>query len=127
LKLEFELILSLTRPSNSFQKMTFPSKAFLSILFVVLSSVDASPLSPVTGKASLTFTARVNARGAVNVAAADRARAQAMKQAGYIDKRAGKSSFDITNAVVTYTANVGVGSPATECKIDRQLAQMISD
>ncbi|KAG2137226.1 acid protease [Suillus cothurnatus] len=94
--------------------MTFPSKAFLSILFVVLSSVDASPLSPVTGKASLTFTARVNARGAVNVAAADRARAQAMKQAGYIDKRAGKSSFNITNAVVTYTANVGVGSPATE-------------
>ncbi|KAG1817946.1 aspartic peptidase domain-containing protein [Suillus subaureus] len=94
--------------------MVFPSKIFLSIFFVVLSSADASPLRPVAGKATLSFTARVNARGAVNIAAADRARAQAMKQAGSMGKRAGRSSFSITNAVVTYTAQVGVGSPATE-------------
>ncbi|KAG2043738.1 aspartic peptidase domain-containing protein [Suillus americanus] len=94
--------------------MMFPSKTFLLILFVVLSSADASPLRPVAGKATLSFTARVNARGAVNIAAADRARAQVMKQAGSIGKRAGRSSFSITNAVVTYTAQVGVGSPATE-------------
>ncbi|KAG2369286.1 aspartic peptidase domain-containing protein [Suillus spraguei] len=92
----------------------FPFTALLSILFVVLSSVDASPLRPDAARATLSFAARVNARGAVNVAAADRARAQAMKQAGSMGKRAGVSSFGITNAVVTYTANVGVGSPATE-------------
>lgn len=92
----------------------FPSKAFLSILFVVWSSADASPLRPDAGKATLSFAARLNARGAINVAAVDRARAQAMKQAGSMGKRSGKSSFSITNAVVTYTAQVGVGSPATE-------------
>ncbi|KAG2159098.1 acid protease [Suillus bovinus] len=94
--------------------MMFPSKAFLSILFVMLSSADASPLRSDARKATLSFAARVNARGAVNVAAADRARVQAMKQAGSMGKRAGKSSFSITNAVVTYTAQVGIGSPATE-------------
>ncbi|KAG1865900.1 aspartic peptidase domain-containing protein [Suillus subalutaceus] len=94
--------------------MIFPSKVFLSILFVVLSSADASPLRPDAGKATLSFAARVNARGVVNIAAADRARAQAMKQAGSMGERAGRSSFSITNAVVTYTAQVGVGSPATE-------------
>ncbi|KAG1860799.1 acid protease [Suillus subluteus] len=94
--------------------MVSPSKVFLSILFVVLSSADASPLRPDAGKATLSFAARVNARGVVNIAAADRARAQAMKQAGSMGKRAGRSSFSITNAVVTYTAQVGVGSSATE-------------
>ncbi|KAG0699371.1 acid protease [Suillus ampliporus] len=92
----------------------FTSKALLSILLVALSSVDASPLHRDAGKATLSFAARVNARGAVNVAAADRARAQAMRQAVSKDKRAGRSSFSITNAVVTYTAQVGIGSPATE-------------
>ncbi|KAG1901049.1 acid protease [Suillus fuscotomentosus] len=94
--------------------MMFPSKAFLSIFFVVLSSADASPLRPDAGKATLSFATRVNVRGAVNIAAADRARVQAMKQAGSMGKRAGKSSFSIANAIVTYTAQVGVGSPATE-------------
>ncbi|KAG2153326.1 acid protease [Suillus clintonianus] len=94
--------------------MKFPFKAFLSILFVVLPSADASPLRRDTGKATLSFAARVNARGAVNVADADRARAQAMKQAGSMGKRAGRSSFTIANGVVTYTAQVGIGSPATE-------------
>ncbi|KAG2069599.1 acid protease [Suillus decipiens] len=91
----------------------FPFTALLSILFVVLSSANASPLRPDTGRATLSFAARVNARGAINVAAADRARAQAMKQAGSMGKRAGVSSFGINNAVVTYTAQVGVGSPPT--------------
>lgn len=94
--------------------MMFPSKAFLSILFVAWSSAEASPLRPDAGKATLSFAARLNARGAVNVAAVDRARAQAMKQAGSTGKRAERSSFSISNAVVTYTAQVGVGSPATE-------------
>ncbi|KAG1861932.1 aspartic peptidase domain-containing protein [Suillus tomentosus] len=98
----------------------FPSKAFLSIFFVVLSSADASPLRPDAGKATLSFAARVNVRGAVNIAAADRARVQAMKQANSMGKRA-DNSFSITNAIVTYTAQVGVGSPATECKIDHTL------
>ncbi|KAG2109292.1 acid protease [Suillus discolor] len=93
--------------------MMFLSKAFLSILFVVLSSADASPLRPDAGKATLSFAARVNVRGAVNIAAADRARVQAMKQAGSMGKHA-DTSFSITNAIVTYTAQVGVGSPATE-------------
>lgn len=96
----------------------FSSKTFLSILFVAWSSADASPLRPNAGKATLSFATRLNARGAVNVAAVDRARAQAMKQAGSMGKRVEKSSFSISNAVVTYTAQVGVGSPATECKIN---------
>ncbi|KAG0695483.1 acid protease [Suillus ampliporus] len=93
----------------------FPFKSLLSILFIALSVVDASPLRRDASMATLRFAARVNARDStLNIAAADRARAQTMVHAGSTSKRAGSSSVSITNSVVDYTAQVGVGSPATE-------------
>jgi pepsin A len=58
----------------------------------------------------------MNAKRATNITTADKARAQAMKQADHKGKRDG-SSFSITNAVVDYTTQVGVSNPATECKM----------
>ncbi|KAH7926943.1 acid protease [Leucogyrophana mollusca] len=92
----------------------FPTKALLSLLLVALATVDATPLKRDTGKATLSFAAKVNARAASNIAAADRARAQQMRQAASKGKRAGATSFSITNGAMDYTAQVGVGSPATE-------------
>ncbi|KAG0702054.1 acid protease [Suillus ampliporus] len=95
----------------------FPFKSLLSILFIALSTVDASPLRRDASMATLRFAARVNARdtsSSLNIAAADRARAQGMVHASSKSKRAGSSSVSITNSVVYYTAQVGVGSPATE-------------
>lgn len=94
----------------------FPSKALLSIVLIALSAVDASPLRREDAP-TLNFAARVNARANndLNIAAADRARAQAMQQLGNTtSKRDSSSSFSINNAVVSYTAQVGVGSPATQ-------------
>ncbi|KAG1736329.1 aspartic peptidase domain-containing protein [Suillus lakei] len=64
-------------------------------------SLSASA-SPYLRKASSTTTLEL-----ANIAAADRARVQAL-QAG------GSSSINATNAVMIYTANVGVGSPPTD-------------
>ncbi|KAG1834832.1 acid protease [Suillus variegatus] len=92
----------------------FPSKTLLSTVLIALSVVDASPVRR-ESTATLGFTARVNARAdTLNIAAADRARAQAMQQFGNTNKRAGSSSFSITNAATVYTAQVGVGSPANQ-------------
>ena len=91
----------------------FPSKALLSLIIVSLTAVDASPLSRSTGKATLGFATRINESGTLNVIEKDRARAQAFKNAGHLGKRS--TSFGVTNAAVTYTAKVGVGSPATDC------------
>jgi len=99
----------------------FASKAILSLLLIALSAVDASPLRRNANTATLSFAARLNAKGAANIAAADKARAQMLKQAGAKSKRAGSSSVSIPNAVVNYVAQVGVGNPATECKIGRQM------
>ncbi|KAF8551965.1 acid protease [Imleria badia] len=90
----------------------FPSKALLSLVLISLSVVDANPLSRRTGKTTLNFATRINESGTLNVVEKDRARAQALKNAGHLGKRA--ESISITNAQVTYTAQVGVGSPATD-------------
>ncbi|KAG1837236.1 acid protease [Suillus subalutaceus] len=91
----------------------FPSKALLSILLIALSAVDASPLRR-EAASTLTFTARMNARANnANIVDADRARAQAM-QHPTISKRASSSSFSIASSGTVYTAQVGVGSPATQ-------------
>ncbi|KAG1887591.1 hypothetical protein F4604DRAFT_1916391 [Suillus subluteus] len=91
----------------------FPSKALLSIVLIALSAVDASPLRREAAP-TLAFNARMNARASdANIADADRARAQAMINASF-SKRAGSSSFSIASAVTAYTAQVGVGSPATQ-------------
>ncbi|KAG2142137.1 acid protease [Suillus cothurnatus] len=90
----------------------FPSNALFSIILITLSAVDASPLHR-EAASTLGFTARVNARASnLNIADADRARAQAMLFSSF-SKRA-SSSFSIASAVTAYTAQVGVGSPATQ-------------
>ncbi|KAG1884795.1 acid protease [Suillus subluteus] len=91
----------------------FPSKALLSILLIALSTVGASPLRREAAP-TLAFTARMNARANnANIVEADRARAQAM-QRPTISKRASSSSFSIASSGTVYTAQVGVGSPATQ-------------
>ncbi|KAG1737746.1 acid protease [Suillus lakei] len=90
------------------------SNTLLSIVLIALSAVEASLLHRET-VSTFGFTARVNARAtAINIPAADRLRAQEMQQTGSMGRRASSSSFSIANAVTSYTAQVGVGSPATQ-------------
>lgn len=91
----------------------FPSKILLSLILVSLAAVEAGPVSRSTGKAALSFATRINASGTLSVVERDRARAQALKNPGHLERRS--TTFSITNAVVTYTTQVGVGSPATVC------------
>ncbi|KAG2156904.1 acid protease [Suillus bovinus] len=93
----------------------FPSKTLLSVILIALSAVDASPVRRQAAPTTLSFTTRVNVRAnTLSIVAADRARAQAMVHSNNTSKRAGSSSFSISNAITTYTAQVGVGSPATQ-------------
>jgi hypothetical protein len=92
-----------------------PSKAFLSLILVTLTAVDAYPASRRTGKATLRFSTKISQRGTLNIVEQDRARAQAMKQVGQLGKRSTSQSFSVANAVYVYTTEVGVGSPPTNC------------
>jgi len=97
----------------------FPTKSLLSLLLIAFSfgsSVTATP-TPRDPKVTLAFTRHLNITGFANIAEADRARAKVLKAQGLgrvngQTKRAA-SSFSVTNTAVTYTANIGVGSPAT--------------
>ena len=89
----------------------FSPKAFLSLILVNLAVADSGPVSRSTGKATLSFSQKIIENDKVSIAEKDRARAQALKNA--VCERS--SSFNVTNAVVTYTAQVGVGSLATDC------------
>lgn len=127
--IEASLQTDLIPPQHLLNFEMFPSKALLSIVLIALSAVDASPLRREVAP-TLNFAARVNARANndLNIAAADRARAQAMQQLGKTtSKRDSGSSFSINNAVVSYTAQVGVGSPATQCKTCHRVIPDIFD
>ena len=91
----------------------FPSKGLLLLILISLSVVDASPLSRRTGKTTLSLATRINESGTLTIVERDRARAQAFKNADHLRKSG--ESISVTNAQVIYTAQVGVGSPATEC------------
>ncbi|KAF7980823.1 hypothetical protein HWV62_36446 [Athelia sp. TMB] len=91
----------------------FPSSALLSLALVAISSVAASPIQRDTGKFSLAFAAKVNATGSQNIAEHDRARAAALRQNAQ-SGNAKRSTVSVDNTAVTYTASVGVGSPATQ-------------
>ena len=93
----------------------FPSVALLSLVLIALTAVDANPVGRRTGKATLSFATKIDGRGTLNIVGQDRARAQAMKHAGKLGKRASSASFDVTNAMVAYTANVGIGNPPSNC------------
>ena len=92
----------------------FLSKGLLSLLLITLSVVDASPLSRRTGKTTLSFATRINESGTLNIVDKGRARVQAFKNTDHLSKRA--KFINATNVQLLYTAQVGVGSPATECK-----------
>ena len=92
----------------------FPSVALLSLVLIALTAVDANPVGRRTGKATLSFATKINGRGTLNIVGQDRARAQAMKQAGKLGKRSG-TSFSVANTGVSYTADVGIGNPSTNC------------
>jgi saccharopepsin len=92
-----------------------PSKALLSLILVTLTAVDAYPASRRTDKPTLRFSTKISQRGTLNIVEQDRARAQTMKQAGQLGKRSTPQSFSAANAGLVYFAEVGVGSPPTNC------------
>ncbi|KAG2048392.1 acid protease [Suillus hirtellus] len=89
-------------PSRSLSSLlALPALAFLSL------SASASPHPrSVSSPATLKLAVRINSYGIKNIAAADRTRIQA-RQAG------DSSSITVTSTGVIYTADIGVGSPAT--------------
>ncbi|KAI6115954.1 acid protease [Pisolithus sp. B1] len=93
----------------------FPYRALLSILPLYLLAVAASPVHRTlggVGKLALTLITRLNATGISTIADADRARIKFMREKGGPRKR--DASVSVTNSVVLYLAQVGVGSPPTE-------------
>lgn len=94
----------------------FRSNVLLSLILVTLTvtAVDAVSINRRTGKATLSFSTKINGLGDLNIAQKDLARAQALKQGRRLAKRSG-SNVDITNAATNYVAQVGVGSPPTDC------------
>ncbi|KIM75788.1 hypothetical protein PILCRDRAFT_78455 [Piloderma croceum F 1598] len=92
----------------------FPSSALLSLLLVAVSSISATPIQRSPSKFSLAFANKLNITGSANIAEADRARAAVLRKdaLGKNGKRDGAVS--VSNALVTYTASVGVGCPATQ-------------
>ncbi|KAF8122471.1 acid protease [Boletus edulis] len=89
----------------------FSSHTFLSLLLIACTAVDASFVSRSTSKATLPFMAKLNEGGSPHIIDADRTRVQAMK-VGHLNKRS-IPEVGITNAMLVYTAEVGVGDPAT--------------
>jgi len=89
----------------------------LSLLLFAVFSADAFPIKHDSNKVKLPFAYKINAIGpGATLAGLDRARAASFIQSAK-SKRDGES-FSVTNTYVTYTANVGVGSPPTDCRSD---------
>jgi hypothetical protein len=93
---------------------------FPTLLFLFLATaVSATPLSPPSQPRvfSLAFAAHLNASGTVNIVAADRARAHALKTHGSARTNGSPkrdNNVPVTDTAVVYTANVGIGNPATQ-------------
>ncbi|KAG2120232.1 acid protease [Suillus clintonianus] len=81
--------------------LTLPALAFLSL------SASAMPHPRAASSTSaLKLAVRIHSNGIKNIAAADRARARTLVEAG-----SSSSIGNVTNAGVMYTADIGVGSP----------------
>jgi len=93
----------------------FPFSALLSLLLFVISGANATPIRRNSNTHTLSLASKINAIGGQALADIDRARASALlnnvsgKKNG---ERSGKPVI-LTDKGVTYTASVGVGSPAT--------------
>lgn len=106
--------LSIISYHTTFCSKMFPSSAlfFLSTAFAFATLGSVASAIPTPGAPSiLSFRTRVNATGTRRIIDADRARAATFKANGKIGKRA--SSVSVTGTKVSYTASIGVGSPAT--------------
>ncbi|KAG2120231.1 acid protease [Suillus clintonianus] len=89
-------------PSKSLScLLTLPALALLSLTATALPHPRSA-----SSTASLKLSVRINSNGLKNIAAVDRARFRALQTGG-------SSSINATNAATIYTADVGVGSPAT--------------
>lgn len=88
------------------------STVFLILFLVLSSSANASPIRRlIAGKIPLGFSAVLDPTGGPSIVDADRARAQALgKGSGQTD------SVSAKNAVMGYTAQVGIGDPPTQCE-----------
>lgn len=87
----------------------FPSKRLLLFVLISLTVVDASPPPCGAGKATLSFVTRIHT---LDDAKKDRARAYALKH-----RHPGKRNkhLNVENAVVSYIAEIGLGSPVAHC------------
>ena len=95
-----------------------PGRSLLSCLLLAFGGVLASPVSRDTGKATLKFSRGFSTSGSSNLAQKDRARVQAFVQRPHLSQRSastGSGSVSVANAAVYYTAEVGVGTPPTNC------------
>ena len=102
----------------------FSSSTFLSFLVLALSAAttNATPIQQRgQGPTVLGITAKINASGFKNLADIDRARLAAMMaqvqdgNSGTHTKRKDGTVVATDNGV-SYTANVGIGTPPTYCK-----------
>lgn len=84
--------------------------SLLSFLLLSLGAVHASPLSRDTGKANLAISTKINTAGVTNFVYQDRARIESFRQSSYPSRRSGDSG-NITNNILFYTVEVGVGTP----------------
>jgi saccharopepsin len=91
----------------------------LSLLLAIVSAANAKPIQRDSNRFTLSLASKINAIGAQNLADLDRARASALLE-NLLAKKNGKKADNpvpVTNAIVTYTASVGVGSPPTQCEL----------
>jgi hypothetical protein len=84
------------------------------VISALLLGASASPVARSPPKLNLAFATRFNTTGIPNIVAADQARAKTLKSGSFAALTKRSFSFSVTNAAVTYTANVGIGSPATD-------------
>ena len=101
------------------------SQSFLAFVALALT-VSATPVVRDAPTVSLPFAKHINSTGTLNLLAQDQARAKWLKSRGkgeQLAERAG--SIPVTNTAVSYTAAVGVGSPATTCKLVSRVTAII--
>ena len=95
----------------------FLSSYVQSLLFFAVFSAYASPITVDVHPVKLGFKCKINTLGSsATLPELDRMRAVSLVQQATQDKRSSGKSITVTNSVVTYTAQVGVGSPPTKCK-----------
>lgn len=97
------------------------STTFLLIVAVALTTNAASTPPGPFPVSIMPFRRHINSTSLADIVAKDKARFKAFRDRahakfsknGKVEKR---TSISVTNAAVTYTASVGVGSPATQCE-----------